>query len=107
MIDVFDETKDKDSPNGARELGWLSAQLVEALARQAGEPTPRILKTNVSFLNEELKGFDTLWDRNSDKGVRGVLGRIGARRYRGPGQGNSGSSRFQGELIKLARLVGR
>ncbi|GEM_PF-3491435 len=60
MIDVFDETKDKDSPNGARELGWLSAQLVEALARQAGEPTPRILKTNVSFLNEELKGFDTV-----------------------------------------------
>lgn len=50
----------KDQTEAMRESGRLFAQLVDALARQVGKPTPGTPQATLSFLNEELNGFDTV-----------------------------------------------
>lgn len=50
----------KDQAEAMRESGRLFAQLVSALARQVGKPTPGTTQATLSFLTEELKGFDTV-----------------------------------------------
>ncbi len=50
----------KDQTEAMRESGRLFAQLVGALARQVGKPTPGTPQATLSFLNEELNGFDTV-----------------------------------------------
>jgi hypothetical protein len=51
--DMFSE------PHDMQLLGQRFAQLVSALARQAGKPMLIDLPAMVVFLNEELRGFDT------------------------------------------------
>jgi hypothetical protein len=62
------------SPEGLREAGRLSYELVSVLAKERGRTPPQSVEETVSFLLQELKGFDAPEAR--ERGARARLNEI-------------------------------